>query len=208
MENLFEKRMSEKRRIKQIYKIKMEESIDNIGRLSSNSKQNGYENYEISKDLISPIVRYYRNYWIKNMSLILLGLTFFIFILSFYSPYATLILTGAFCLIYTFNEDFFMMKYFKILDISNFEIYDIRDVIFAKKYKFINNVILWITVSIISFVTNIFSPLLPNVFLSWDFDFSFLNFVGNEFMPGNEIYAYVNVFLMLLILFLRRKNFI
>ncbi|WP_123377860.1 hypothetical protein [Aliarcobacter butzleri] len=207
MENISEK-MSEKRKIKQIYKIKMEESIDNIGRLSSNSKQNGYENYEISKDLISPIVRYYRNYWIKDMSLILLGLTFFIFISSFYTVYATLVLTGAFCLMYAYNEDFFMMKYFKILDISNFEIYDIRDVIFLKKYKLINNVILWITVSIISFVTNIFSPLLPNVFLNWDFDFSFLNFLGNEFIRSNEIYAYVNVFLMLLILFLRRKKFI
>lgn len=207
MENVLEK-MSEKRKIKQMYKSKMEESIDNIGRLSSNSKQNGYENYEISKDLISPIVRFYNNYWVKDMSLILLGLTFFIFIFSFYSGYATLLLTGAFCLIYVYNEDFFMMKYFKILDISNFEIYDIRDVIFAKKYKLINNVILGVTVSIVSFVMNIFSPLLPNVFLSRDFNFNFLNSFGNEFMPGNEIYAYVNVFLMLLILFLRRKKFI
>lgn len=207
MENVLEK-MSEKRKIKQIYKIKMEESIDNIGRLSSNSKQNGYENYEISKDLIPPIVRFYNNYWLKDMSLILLSFTFLIFILSFYSGYATVVLTGAFCLIYVYNEDFFMMKYFKILDIPNFEIYDIRDVIFAKKYKLINNVILGVTVSIVSFVTNIFSPLLPNVFLSRDFDFNFLNFFGNEFMPGNEIYAYVNVFLMLLILFLRRKKFI
>jgi hypothetical protein len=57
----------EKKVIKQTNKNKAENALDNVVRLWKNAKLNGLTEFEISEDYLSPIRRYYRNYWLKEL---------------------------------------------------------------------------------------------------------------------------------------------
>ena len=85
----FEKNLNqkniEKRRVRQEYRGKAENAIDNIARLVDNSRINGFQDYQIGEEFKNSIVRYYRNYWIKDMQKSLLAIAIIIFILSFYT---------------------------------------------------------------------------------------------------------------------------
>ena len=76
-------RKVDNQRIKQEYKSKAETALDNVVRLWNNAKING-SSLELGEEHKSPIIRYYKNYWLSDMVTGMLAISFIIFVLSFY----------------------------------------------------------------------------------------------------------------------------
>mgnify|MGYP003489977254 FL=1 len=199
----FEKNLNqkniEKRRVRQEYRGKAENAIDNIARLVDNSRINGFQDYQIGEEFKNSIVRYYRNYWIKDMQKSLLAIAIIIFILSFYTLKATSLFILVFLIILVFSENTYIMRYFKIGDYSSKEIEKIKMKLFPKSYSFHKNIITWIIVSILSLIAYYFSNTLyiPQELANY------LNVQTNQFKIENEFYAYSNFILILIVIFLR-----
>lgn len=206
--NNLESRFLERRRIRQEYKSKMESAVDQIGRLIDNSKANGFDEYELSSDMISPVVRYYRKYWLlKDMGLGLFILTLFTFFASFYDftvGIYTLLIAAIW--VFAFGESHFIKRYFSILGLTNLELYKIENKLFPKKYNLSRNVYFLAAGCALSMWAYLKTKV---IFL--DLPISFLEFIkiGNyDFVPQNELFAYTNVFILILFMLLRVKKII
>lgn len=185
----------EKKVIKQTYKNKAENALDNVVRLWKNAKLNGLTEFEISEDYLSPIRRYYRNYWLKDMVGILSVLSALIFISSFYLwGGSQLIFIFAFLTMWGFSEQNFMKFYLKDFEIDKIEEKVITARIFPKRYNLIGNLIILPIVLMLSlFAATYNQPILLNLKAS---TIDFLSIGDLQFRTKNELFAYTN-FLML-----------
>lgn len=185
----------EKKVIKQTYKNKAENALDNVVRLWKNAKLNGLTEFEISEDYLSPIRRYYRNYWLKDMVGILSVLSALIFISSFYLwGGSQLIFIFAFLTMWGFSEQNFMKFYLKDFEIDKTEEKVITARIFPKRYNLIGNLIILLIVLMLSlFAATYNQPILLNLKAS---TIDFLSIGDLQFRTKNELFAYTN-FLML-----------
>lgn len=185
----------EKKVIKQTYKNKAENALDNVVRLWKNAKLNGLTEFEISEDYLSPIRRYYRNYWLKDMVRILSILSALIFISSFYLwAGSQLIFIFAFLTMWGFSEQNFMKFYLKDFEIDKTEEKVITARIFPKRYNLIGNLtILQIVLLLSLFAATYNQPILLDLKAS---TIDFLSIGDLQFRTKNELFAYTN-FLML-----------
>lgn len=185
----------EKKVIKQTYKNKAENALDNVVRLWKNAKLNGLTEFEISEDYLSPIRRYYRNYWLKDMVRILSILSALIFISSFYLwAGSQLIFIFAFLTMWGFSEQNFMKFYLKDFEIDKTEEKVITARIFPKRYNLIGNLtILQIVLLLSLFAATYNQPILLDLKAS---TIDFLSIGDLQFRAKNELFAYTN-FLML-----------
>lgn len=185
----------EKKVIKQTYKNKAENALDNVVRLWKNAKLNGLTEFEISEDYLSPIRRYYRNYWLKDMVRILSILSALIFISSFYLwAGSQLIFIFAFLTMWGFSEQNFMKFYLKDFEIDKTEEKVITARIFPKRYNLIGNLTILPIVLLLSlFAATYNQPILLDLKAS---TIDFLSIGDLQFRTKNELFAYTN-FLML-----------
>lgn len=185
----------EKKVIKQTYKNKAENALDNVVRLWKNAKLNGLTEFEISEDYLSPIRRYYRNYWLKDMVRILSILSALIFISSFYLwAGSQLIFIFTFLTMWGFSEQNFMKFYLKDFEIDKTEEKVITARIFPKRYNLIGNLTILPIVLLLSlFAATYNQPILLDLKAS---TIDFLSIGDLQFRAKNELFAYTN-FLML-----------
>ena len=190
-------RKVDNQRIKQEYKSKAETALDNVVRLWNNAKING-SSLELGEEHKSPIIRYYKNYWLSDMVTGMLAISFIIFVLSFYRMgEATLLFIVLFGVMYGYSEKMFLKFYLKDFSISKTEENIILNKIFPNRRSWINNSLMLALILGLSLGSAIFS---------FNFDYElpvniakYLGFGDMQFQEKNIIFAFLNLILALLL---------
>ena len=190
-------RKVDNQRIKQEYKSKAETALDNVVRLWNNAKING-SSLELGEEHKSPIIRYYKNYWLSDMVTGMLAISFIIFVLSFYRMgEATLLFIVLFGVMYGYSEKMFLKFYLKDFSISKTEENIILNKIFPNRSSWINNSLMLALILGLSLGSAIFS---------FNFDYElpvnitkYLSFGDMQFQEKNIIFAFLNLILALLL---------
>lgn len=186
----------EYRKIKQDYKSKMETALDNVVRLFNNAKANKYDDFRVGEEFKSPIVRYYRNFWLSKLIFSLLIMMCLIFISSFYFyGEATFLIVISFALIFIFSEKVFLTLNLRFFDLNKKEKEVIINKIFTKRTHFL--MILFLPFFILISMFSLF-------FVSFDFEIpnkiiDFLNIGNLKFKPQNLVFALTNTALVALL---------
>ncbi len=190
-------RKVDNQRIKQEYKSKAETALDNVVRLWNNAKING-SSLELGEEHKSPIIRYYKNYWLSDMVTGMLAISFIIFVLSFYRMgEATFLFIVLFGVMYGYSEKMFLKFYLKDFSISKTEENIILNKIFPNRSSWINNSLMLALILCLSLGSAIFS---------FNFDYEiplnitkYLSFGDMQFQEKNIIFAFLNLILALLL---------
>lgn len=190
-------RKVDNQRIKQEYKSKAETALDNVVRLWNNAKING-SSLELGEEHKSPIIRYYKNYWLSDMVTGMLAISFIIFVLSFYRMgEATFLFIVLFGVMYGYSEKMFLKFYLKDFSISKTEENIILNKIFPNRSSWINNSLMLALILGLSLGSAIFS---------FNFDYEiplnitkYLSFGDMQFQEKNIIFAFLNLILALLL---------
>lgn len=181
---------SEYRKIKQDYKSKMETALDNVVRLFNNSKANGYDDFRVGEEFKSPIIRYFRNYWLSRLTFSLLVMMFIIFISSFYFyGEATFLIVISFALIFAFSEKVFLLLNLRFFALEKVEKEVIINKIFTKRTHFL--MILFLPLFILISMTSLF---LGDYYLNLPENLIKILSVDNvlHFKPQNLVFALTN----------------
>lgn len=190
-------RKVDNQKIKQDYKSRAETALDNVIRLYNNAKING-SSLELGEEHKSPIIRYYKNYWLSDMVTGMLAISFIIFVLSFYRMgEATLLFIVLFGVMYGYSEKMFLKFYLKDFSISKTEENIILNKIFPNRSSWINNSLMLALILCLSLGSAIFS---------FNFDYEiplnitkYLSFGDMQFQEKNIIFAFLNLILALLL---------
>ncbi len=190
-------RKVDNQKIKQDYKSRAETALDNVIRLYNNAKING-SSLELGEEHKSPIIRYYKNYWLSDMVTGMLAISFIIFVLSFYRMgEATLLFIVLFGVMYGYSEKMFLKFYLKDFSISKTEENIILNKIFPNRSSWINNSLMLALILGLSLGSAIFS---------FNFDYElpvniakYLGFGDMQFQEKNIIFAFLNLILALLL---------
>lgn len=190
-------RKVDNQRIKQEYKSKAETALDNVVRLWNNAKING-SSLELGEEHKSPIIRYYKNYWLSDMVTGMLAISFIIFVLSFYRMgEATFLFIVLFGVMYGYSEKMFLKFYLKDFSISKTEENIILNKIFPNRSSWINNSLMLALILCLS---------LGSAIYSFNFDYEiplnitkYLSFGDMQFQEKNIIFAFLNLILALLL---------
>lgn len=190
-------RKVDNQKIKQDYKSRAETALDNVIRLYNNAKING-SSLELGEEHKSPIIRYYKNYWLSDMVTGMLAISFIIFVLSFYRMgEATFLFIVLFGVMYGYSEKMFLKFYLKDFSISKTEENIILNKIFPNRSSWINNSLMLALILGLSLGSAIFS---------FNFDYEiplnitkYLSFGDMQFQEKNIIFAFLNLILALLL---------
>ena len=190
-------RKVDNQKIKQDYKSRAETALDNVIRLYNNAKING-SSLELGEEHKSPIIRYYKNYWLSDMVTGMLAISFIIFVLSFYRMgEATFLFIVLFGVMYGYSEKMFLKFYLKDFSISKTEENIILNKIFPNRSSWINNSLMLALILCLSLGSAIFS---------FNFDYEiplnitkYLSFGDMQFQEKNIIFAFLNLILALLL---------
>ena len=188
-----------KQRVKQEYLAKAEQASDQIAKIIDNARLNGVADFEISDEFRGPLVRYYRKYWLKYMQISLGIISLIAFILSFYTFQASYLFLLAFAVIFVSSEDIYMLKIVGFGVYSSRELEKIKAKLFPYRYNFARNFFALLIVIIMSIIAHtISSRLLMPIELA-----NYLSFSDFKFKADNEFFAFYNVILVGVIMFLR-----
>lgn len=198
IENNYRQKNAEKRRIRQEYLARAETAADNAARLILNGQKNGIEHMDIGEEYKGPIMRYYRKYWLRYMHISLIFISILIFIISFYTLQATYLIFLAFLVILISSEDVYMVKLVGFGTYSSQELEVIKAKLFSSRYDIKRNFGLMVGFTVISIIAHTFTfSILNYATAGWIF---FQNYAFNS---QNELYAIINVILILSMSFLR-----
>ena len=198
IENNYRQKNAEKRRIRQEYLARAETAADNAARLILNGQKNGIEHMDIGEEYKGPIMRYYRKYWLRYMHISLIFISILIFIISFYTLQATYLIFVAFLVILISSEDVYMVKLVGFGTYSSQELEVIKAKLFSSRYDIKRNFGLMVGFTVISIIAHTFTfSILNYATAGWIF---FQNYAFNS---QNELYAIINVILILSMSFLR-----
>ncbi len=187
----------EYRKIKQDYKAKMETALDNVVRLFNNAKQNRYDDFRIGEEFKSPIVRYYKNFWLSKLIFSLLIMMFVIFASSFYYyGESSFLIVVSFMLIFSFSEKIFLRLNLRFFELSKNEKDVITNKIFTKRTNIF--MIMILPLMILISMSSLF-------FVSFDIEIpskiiDFLHLGNLKFKPQNLAFAITNAGLVSLLL--------
>ncbi|MDD2508653.1 MAG: hypothetical protein PHS78_06400 [Aliarcobacter skirrowii] len=187
----------EYRKIKQDYKAKMETSLDNVVRLFNNAKQNRYDDFRLGEEFKSPILRYYKNFWLSKLIFSLLIMMFVIFASSFYYyGESTFLIVVSFMLIFSFSEKIFLRLNLRFFELSKNEKDVITNKIFTKRTNIFMIMILplMILISMFSLFFVSFDIEIPSKIID------FLEIGNLKFKPQNLAFAITNASLVCLLL--------
>jgi len=204
-----QKKLDENRK-KQQYKQAAEEALDRIVRDYENAHINNLKNWKLDPSDKASVVRYSKRYWDTHFMSISVSVFIIAFILSFYTIYALLSIFVIFILREVFSQRILLTYLLNDHELTRKQISEIKDKIFYKQLKTTTTLIFTIILMLVTYggylITN-------TVFLT-----PYLQFEETQiavqwlsklapFHIENELFAYVNVgsILMLMILKLYEK---
>lgn len=189
-------------KIKQDYKSRAEDALDNIISEFNQAKTNQIQDWNPSSKDKAQITRYFKRYWDNNFFTCSFIIGIFTFIASFYTTFAVIGIITVFILKVSLSQNVFM-KYFlndHQIEIEDFEY--LKNKIFGKQLNILTTFIITTILTIISFSVSLITigiyidveknPFLSNLLSRW-----------YPFYVENELFAYANIFSIFILIFLK-----
>lgn len=189
-------------KIKQDYKSRAEDALDNIISEFNQAKTNQITDWNPSSKDKAQITRYFKRYWDNNFFMYAFLIGLITFIASFYTTYAVVGIVVIFILKASLSQNIFM-KYFlndHQIDKEDFEY--LKNKVFGKQLNILTTFIITIALTMMSFTVSFYTieiyinplkfPFLINTLSRW-----------YPFIPDNELFAYANIFSIFILIFLK-----
>ena len=189
-------------KIKQEYKSKAEDALDNIISEFNQAKSNQITDWNPSSKDKAQITRYFKRYWDNNFFMYAFLIGLITFIASFYTSLAVIGIVVVFVLKLSLSQNSFL-KYFlndHQIDKADFEY--LKNKIFGKQLNILTTFIITIALTMISFVMSFYTI---GIYIN-PLKFPFLINTLSRFYPfyvENELFAYTNIFSIFIIILLK-----
>ena len=189
-------------KIKQEYKSKAEDALDNIISEFNQSKTNQITDWNPSSKDIAQITRYYKRYWDNNFFMYAVLIAIITFIASFYISLAVIGIVAVFVLKLTLSQNSFLKYFLNDHQIEKADFEYLKNKIFGKQLNILTTFIITIALTMISFVMSFYTI---EIYIN-PLKFPFLMNTLSRFYPfyvENELFAYTNVFSIFIIILLK-----
>ncbi|WP_151948470.1 hypothetical protein [Aliarcobacter butzleri] len=196
-----QKRLQDKK-IKQEYKSKAEDALDNIISEYNQAKTNQITDWNPSSKDKAQITRYFKRYWDNNFFMYAFLIGLITFIASFYTTYAVGGIVAVFVLKFTLSQNVFMNYFLNDHQINKDDVEYLKNKIFGKQLNVLTTFIITAILTMISFSVSFITIGIyidPSKFLSFENILS----TWYPFIPDNELFAYTNIFSIFILIFLK-----
>jgi len=197
-----EQKRLQNQKIKQDYKSRAEDALDNIISEFNQAKTNQIVDWNPSSKDKAQITRYFKRYWDNNffMYAFLIGLS--TFISSFYTTFSVLGIVAVLILKASLSQNIFMKYFLNDHQIEKKDKEYLKNKIFGKQLNVLTIFIITVILSAISFTMSFYTIGMYIDPLKFS---SFENILSRwyPFIPDNELFAYTNIFSISILIFLK-----
>ena len=189
-------------KIKQDYKSRAEDALDNIISEFNQAKTNQITDWNPSSKDKAQITRYFKRYWDNNFFTYSFIIGLFTFLLSFYTTFAVIGIITVFILKVSLSQNVFMKYFLNDHQIEKKDMEYLKNKIFGKQLNVLTTFMITVVLTIISFSVSFITigiyidiektPFLSNLLSRW-----------YPFIPDNELFAYANIFSIFILIFLK-----
>lgn len=189
-------------KIKQEYKSRAENALDNIISEHEQSKINQITDWNPNPKDKAQINRFYKRYWDNNFFAYATITLIITFILSFYSSFAGLGILVVFTLEFSFSQNSFLKYYLNDYQIKKEDFEYLKNKIFGRQLNILITCIIAIILTIISLVMSFYTI---GIYINPEKFSIYLNVLSRfyPFYMDNELFAYTNVFSISILIFLK-----
>lgn len=196
-----QKRLQDKK-IKQDYKSRAEDALDNIISQFNQAKTNQIQDWDPSSKDKAQVTRYFKRYWDNNFFMYAFLIGLITFIASFYTNFAVVGIVTVFVLKICLSQNIFMKYFLNDHQIEKKDMAYLKNKIFGKQLNVLTTFIITVVLTMISFTMSFYTigiyidiektPFLSNLLSRW-----------YPFISDNELFAYVNIFSIFILIFLK-----
>lgn len=193
-------RRQQEQQIKQNYKQKAEQALDNIIHELETARLNGNQ-YHINKADKSALNRYYNRYWANDFVMISIFILIISFIASFFKNLAALGILAVLLAYNSYSHSTFLSYFSNDSQINKEDKIVIQDLVFGKQLQSSTMILLSVAMTIISYIISFFSHA---IYLDAN-DPSFVIKLLQNFHVNfnNELFAYSVASSILILIFLK-----
>ncbi len=189
-------------KIKQDYKSRAEDALDNIISEYNQSKTNQITDWNPSSKDKAQITRYFKRYWDNNFFTYSFIIGLFTFLLSFYTTFAVVGIVAVFVLKLTLSQNSFLKYFLNDHQIEKEDFEYLKNKVFGKQLNILATFVITITLTMMSFVVSFYTI---EIYIN-PLKFPFLINTLSRFYPfyvENELFAYANIFSIFILIFLK-----
>lgn len=189
-------------KIKQEYKSKSEDALDNIISEFNQAKSNQITDWNPSSKDKAQITRYFKRYWDNNFFMYAFLIGLITFIASFYTTFAVIGIVVVFVLKLTLSQNSFLKYFLNDHQIEKQDFEYLKNKIFGKQLNILTTFIITIALTMMSFIVSFYTI---EIYIN-PLKFPFLINTLSRFYPfyvENELFAYTNVFSIFILIFLK-----
>lgn len=189
-------------KIKQNYKSRAEDALDNIISEFNQAKTNQITDWNPSSKDKAQITRYFKRYWDNNFFMYAFLIGLITFISSFYTTFAVGGIVAIFILKASLTQNVFMKYFLNDHQIEKEDFEYLKNKIFGKQLNVLTTFIITVILTITSYTMSFYTieiyidiektPFLSNLLSKW-----------YPFVSDNELFAYANVFSIFIIILLK-----
>ena len=189
-------------KIKQDYKSRAEDALDNIISEFNQAKTNQIIDWNPSSKDKAQITRYFKRYWDNNFFTYSFIIGLFTFLLSFYTTFSVIGIITVFILKASISQNIFMKYFLNDHQIEKQDMEYLKNKIFGKQLNVLTTFIITTILTMISFTMSFYT-------IGIYIDIEKIPFVSNllskwyPFIPDNELFAYTNIFSIFIIILLK-----
>lgn len=189
-------------KIKQEYKSRAENALDNIISEHEQAKTNQIADWNPSSKDKAQITRYYKRYWDNNFFAYATVTSIITFILSFYTSLAGLGILVVFILQFFLSQNSFLKYYLNDYQIEKEDFEYLKNRIFGKQLNILVTFIIAIIITILSLVMSFYTI---GIYINPEKFSIYLNVLSRfyPFYMENELFAYTNIFSISILIFLK-----
>lgn len=192
----------EKKKIKQEYKSRAENALDNIISEYEQAKTNQIPDWNPNPKDKAQINRFYKRYWDNNFFAYATITLIITFILSFYSSFAGLGILIVFILQFFLSQNSFLKYYFNDYQIQKEDFEYLKNKIFGRQLNILVTFIIAIVLTILSLMMNFYTI---GIYINPEKFSIYLNVLSRfyPFYMENELFAYTNVLSIFILIALK-----
>ncbi len=197
-----EQKRLQNQKIKQDYKSRAEDALDNIISEFNQAKTNQIVDWNPSSKDKAQITRYFKRYWDNNFFMYAFLIGLITFISSFYTTFSVLGIVAVLILKASLSQNIFMKYFLNDHQIEKKDKEYLKNKIFGKQLNVLTIFIITVILSAISFTMSFYTI---GIYIDPLKFSSFENILSRwyPFIPDNELFAYTNIFSISILIFLK-----
>lgn len=189
-------------KIKQDYKSKAEDALDNIISEFNQAKTNQITDWNPSSKDKAQITRYFKRYWDNNFFMYAVLIAIITFIVSFYTTFAVVGIVAVFILKVSLSQNSFFKYFLNDHQINKDDFEYLKNKIFGKQLNILTTSVITVALTMMSFIVSFYTI---EIYIN-TLKFPFLINTLSRFYPfymENELFAYTNIFSIFIIILLK-----